>query len=425
MMVALSTNAQIEKVSKSVKGLVPDKECKMENVAKIDGKTMKTIYAKKATRRADASIYGDYILDVNEGDFVSNSMFTIEEGNGTIKLDQYEGEPEFEYNVVLRGFTYSQAVVYGKYYESDGIIEIPEQTIYTHSTYKEVVISGGYSTTDGYVHYGREIFLIVNGDGTLDIDPDDLDEEGQKREATTGWISFLPNYVDPETQEEGGLWNTGFDIFAMKPNATMSCWVSGYLRTDGKTSGWQEERASIPVYVENWDSEYVVHNFMNMASISITLEEEGSCYISLPQYMDSYPYEEPYGLMRLVAIQIDEEGYLIRDYDIDSYYGTIYEVEGGKVIDFFEITDDGYVNSDLEQKPYLYVSTGSDAQGQAYNMGAMQAIRILIPNPEDTGITTVNANSKSTKTFNLMGQQVSRANAKGIVIRDGKKLMIK
>ena len=95
------------------------------------------------------------------------------------------------------------------------------------------------------------------------------------------------------------------------------------------------------------------------------------------------------------------------------------------MIDFFEITDDGYVNSDLEQKPYLYVSTGSDAQGQAYNMGAMQAIRILIPNPEDTGITTVNANSKSTKTFNLMGQQVSRANAKGIVIRDGKKLMMK
>jgi len=422
LVVAMSANAQVERVSKSVKGLAPEKGCQMENVAKIDGKTMKANRAKKVTRRADTTIYGEYILDANEGEFVANTTFSIEEGTGTIKLDQYDGEPDFEYNVILKGFTYDRAVAYGKYYEEDGFIQIPVQTIYTHDTYKEIVLSGGYPTTDGYVHYGREIYLIDNGDGTLDIDADDKDEEGQEREATTGWVSFLPNY------EEGGLWNTGFDIFAMKPNAIMSCWVSGYLRNDGQTSGWQEDRLQIPVYAESWETEYVIHNFMNMASVSVTLEEGGSCFIPLPQYMDSYDYGDPYGMMRLVAIQIDEEGHLIRDYNIDSYYGKIYNTENNlsTVMDFFEFDEEGYVNQDLEQKPYLYVSSGGDDQGRAYNMGAMQAIRIEIPNPEVIeGIATVNTSKQNTKTFNLMGQQVSRANVKGIVIRDGKKLMVK
>jgi hypothetical protein len=61
----------------------------------------------------------------------------------------------------------------------------------------------------------------------------------------------------------------------------------------------------------------------------------------------------------------------------------------------------------------------------AYWWGEARNVYIAIPNAEPAGISNVKTNAKNTvKTYNLMGQEVN-ANAKGLIIRDGKKLINK
>lgn len=54
------------------------------------------------------------------------------------------------------------------------------------------------------------------------------------------------------------------------------------------------------------------------------------------------------------------------------------------------------------------------------------ALRFVLPNPGVTGISTATskANSEDGATFNLAGQRIEAANAKGVVIRNGKKVVL-
>ena len=429
MMVAMGANAQrIHSVGNKMQ--YQPENVKLENVMT---KEYSSFVAQKAkTHRAEgtASIEGSYILDAQNfaGDFIESTMFNITAEEGTINLDQYEGAPEFNYNVVLTDFTYTGATVYGNYNEEYGAIEIPVQTIFTHATYKEIVISGGYRSGENNIGYGKELILIDNGDGTMSVDPD-AEEEGEQE--TTGYVNFIPNYVDPETKEEGGLWNYGFDIQMMKPNGTMK-YATTSAAFGGTGDGWANAQAD--VYIADYGSEWAVSNFIGTEQVSISLENDGTCSMELGNIAFDYKQPDPYGYYRFVGITIDGK-YLVRNYDKTVFNG--FWNEG--TMEFFKTeykdawTDeegehdagDYYVDDDDDYVRYIAVATANDETGAAYVLGYVCNI-IIQKNADDSeGITTVNANSKSTKTFNLMGQQVSRANAKGIVIRDGKKLMVK
>lgn len=372
-----------------------------------------------------AGVDGTYIMESDDSDgftFLSNRLFTIESSTGTITLDQYEGSPSFDYNVVVKDFAYSGGVAYGFYNEEGGFIEIPSQTVFTHATYGPFVLSGAYEPGDGYIHFGKEIILIPNEDGGFDIYPD-VEEGGDETTATTGWAIFVPEYGDG-----GVLAAVGHDVSFFAPNAVMSSDVSGYMRTDGQTSGWQDERAEYPVFVEDFGSEYVVHNFAGMAAISVAINGDGTCQIPLPQYVDDYSYEDDgfvYGCMRLVGIDLDGES-IVRNYDKTSLPGFVKNVEGGQLVDFFELTDEGKVLQDETHSPYLQIATGADANKAAYVLGSMFAIRLAIPTSDPSGISEVSTANKTAtaKTYNMLGQQVN-AGAKGLLIRDGRKFIAK
>ena len=428
VMVALGANAQVVRLAQNAKAF-DQANLKLEKAMTKDFHSFES-KTLTAHRGADATIDGEYILNAEnfEGDFTESSSFTVTSQTGTITLDMYDKDetgnyPTFEYNVVLNDFSYAGAVVYGLYNAEAGFIYIPVQTIATNATYKEIVISGGYRKGETNVGYGKSIILIVNEDGTMDID-EDVAEEGD--EATTGWVSFLPNY------EDGGLWNYGFDIAIVKPNATMN-YTTQSAAMGGTGSGWA--KVNKRVHVEDYETEWLVSNFLGLCPVSVTLEAENKCHIALGQKMYDYDREEPYGMYRLVGMSIDGQ-YIVRNYDKTQFngfwepgyaeffkteYKEAWEDEDGK-------HDAGYYFVDTEEDyiRYVGVATANDGDGAAYVIGYACNISIETDEHATTGISEAKAKSQKTtgKAFNLMGQEVY-GNAKGLIIRDGKKLINK
>ena len=427
--VVLAANAQFARVAQLTKGFAYNNDVKLE---KAMTKDYHPFVSQKlnAHRAATASIDGDYILNADnfEGDFTESSSFTVVSQSGTITLDQYENNPEFQYNVVLNDFSYAGAKVYGNYNAAQGFIEIPVQTIFTHPTYKEIVISGGYRKGETNVGYGKSIILLVNEDGTMDID-EDIEEEGDY--ATTGFVSFIPNYEEP------GLWNYGFDIAVLPTNATMNYSTTSTMM-GGTGNGWA--KTSKRVNVEDLQSEWVVNNFLGLTPVSITLNEDNTCYITLGQKMYDYDRDEPYGYFRLVGISIDGD-YIVRNYEKTQFngfwtkgYAQFFKTEHkeawdetdpetGEVThheegDYFIDDDDNYVR-------YVAVATANDDEGAAYQLGYACNIFIEVDEAQGSGISETKASAQSNgKAFNLMGQEVY-GNAKGLIIRDGKKFLNK
>ncbi len=438
LMVAMGASAQFKQVANAQRMTLPE-GVRMEKVTKNNFETFVGIKSqKKVTRRAgETGLDGTYILNSDNyaGDFTSSSEFSVESSSGTITLDQYAEEgkeaPTFEYNVVLNDFTYSGAKAYGKYNAEEGYIEVPMQTIFVHPTYKEIVLSGGYRKADDMVGYGKEIVLIVNEDGTMDI-YDDITEEGDV--ATSGYVSFIPNYEEP------GLWSTGFDISVLVPNATLHYATTG-KGLGGTGSGWA--KVTKRVAIESYGSELVVNNFFGLCPISVNTDAAaGKCELPLGQYVDDYDYEKrypefPYGCLRLVGCSLEGTS-VLRDYTKKTMNGFIFE--DGKVMEFFKTEykeawtdDDGeheagdyLVDDDPEYCRYLAVATAADAEGGAVGMGWCCNIWIEFDAEDPAGITNVNNNASKAvvKTFNLMGQEVNK-DAKGLIIRDGKKIVVK
>lgn len=432
VMVALGANAQVARVASKTMGYAAyQNNFKLENVM---AKEYQSPVSKNLTahRAAPASIEGDYILNADnfDGSFTASTSFSVVAQSGTITLDQYDEKPSFDYNVVLNDFSYAGAVVYGNYNAEQGFIEIPVQTIATHATYKEIVISGGYRKGEENVGYGKEIILIVNEDGSMDID-EDIEEEGDL--ATTGWVSFLPNY------EDGGLWNYGFDIAVLKPNATMSYATTG-KSLGGNGTGWAKVQKR--VNVEDYGTELVVNGFLGLAPVTVTVNEDGTCMIPFGQNMDDHEYEEPYGIMHLVGCYIEGNS-IGRDPNKKFLNGSVSTdaTSGAKLYEFYKSeykeawTDEEgehkagyyYIDDDPDYCRYYAVASNNDSDGRAYSMGfcCNTAIETDPVQGEGAGISDVKTNAKSTvKTYNLMGQEVN-ASAKGLIIRDGKKMLNK
>ena len=428
LFVALGANAQVKRVAQPVK-ISSMQTTALEKMSVKAEATMSPFAraAKAKAPKADAgSIEGEYILNADnfDGDFTECSFFTIEFATGSITLDMYDGEPTFEYNVVLNDFTYTGAVVYGEYDADEGYIYIPVQTIATNSTYGRIVISGGYRSGAENVGYGKRIILLVNEDGTMDID-EDIDPDDPDDEATSGWVSFLPDY------DGGGLWNYGFDIATMKPNGTMEFTANG---GGFGFSAWT--KTSCRVYIENYGTEWVVNNFLGLTPVSVTLEADGMCSVALGQKMYDYDQDEPYGFFRLVGITYDGN-YIVRDYTktvLNGFYDEAGYCEFYKVEYKEAWTDDEgeheagyyYIDDDPDYVRYVAIATANDADGAAYVYGYACNMSIESDDYNPTGIfapktTPENPNAKI---YDLQGRAVN-SNYKGVVIQNGKKFVVK
>ena len=429
----VAASAQIAAVE-NVEKLATPKSANLTNVADLTKHS--TVFAKSITSKRTASVTGTYVLDAKNsaGDFTSSSMFSIEDATGTISLDMFETDekgnyPTFDYNVKLVDFTTEGAIAYGMYDAQEGTILIPVQTILTHNTYGRIIFSAVVTANGAPQRFGYNMILNVDEDGSLQIDGGNLDEEIEAGElpvgsAITGWWNYLPDYE----AQPNAAWNRGYECEFFAPNAVMSCDVSGHLRTDGETSGWQDERAEYSVAVEDMTEEILVHNFLGMTAITINVNDDGTCSLPLPQYVDDYDYSEDggfeYGCMRLVGMDLD--GNMIkRNYDKTSLPGKVTVRNGVKILDFFDLDEEGHVVQDETHSPYLAVATASDSDGAAYAMGNIFALRITIPVAETQGINEAKSHVNNTSlVYNMMGQKVN-SSSKGLLVRDGKKLFVK
>ena len=433
-MVALSANAQVKRSAQTTKVDAPTAvKLTVEKAPALN--LMETAKAhranKSAVRRAVTDVAGSYILDYYnfDGDFCSSSSFTITAETGTIKAYNVETDEEdidFEYNVRLDGFSYDGGVAYGYYYEEDGFIYIPVQTIATNKTYGRVVLSGVTSVDGTPAHIGFDINILVEEDGTLSIygAEEELAEAGYDAgEAITGWYSFLPDY-------DFGGWNFGFEIEFFPINGYMS----GYEVhiENGAWGNWT--RTNHDVYVEDYDTELVVHNFFDLCPISITIDGDKAS-IATPVRVSDYDYadegEEP-NYMQIWQWDADFEHVVVPG----AITGNVsIEEDGTKVIEFYDTEykeawtdEDGteheagnYVIRDLTK--YFMVHSTYGESG-AYFWGEAQMVYIVIPNPS-VGINELKVNGRNNmKTYNMMGQQVSPT-AKGLLIRDGRKFINK
>ena len=426
-MVALGANAQFARTTKNFKMMKPTTEVKTSLKSIMMATESQTpVITKKAQSRRAASIAGTYILESANfyGDFIENTMFTIEEEEGKTNVadfnddDELVFDSEFEYNVVLTDFTDTGATSYGYYDAEEGYILVPMQTIKTNSTYGEVVMSSA-SYSDKGISYGGDIVLWVEEDGNLTFD----------EEFSMGWLSFLPNYED----QPYATWNYGFDAMAFLPNAvlgTVECHVS-----NGGWGDWESQQYD--VYVEDYESEIVVHNFFGLCPISIAVND-GTAGIECPVRIMDYDFSDDEENPNYIQIwQWDENFENI--IDPGEITGNVFvEEDGTKVIEFYDTEyRDAWTDEygDHEAGDYIltdytkwFMCHSNWGENGAYWWGEARNVYLVIPPTEPAdieGIATINDSVKDTKTFNLMGQQVNRADAKGIIIRDGKKLMVK
>ena len=394
----------------------------------------------KAPQKALSDITNTYILDYQDyyGTFTASTSFTIEAQSGTVNVFDPETDEDklsFEYNVVLNDFTYEGAVVYGNYDETDGTIYIPVQTISTNSTYGRIVLGGVTKDQAGTPqHIALDMILEVDGSNLyLYSLEDELAAAGLTGEYMSGWYSFLPDYA------QGGAWNFGYDIEFMLPNARLTCdecHVSGGAWTD-----WAE--GAYNVAVEDLGTELYVHNFLNLAPISIVVD--GYDYrIPIPQQLDSYDWNQGEGTPDYTHLwSMDADGNPREDGYIS---GKAYLTNDGQQVIRFckeEYHAEPWTDSaGAEREPGLYFtmdrehyfmvsSTFGEEGAYWYNGGEYIWVDILVSddiqlNIEPTGILAPKATetTKSSTLYDLQGRVVD-GSYKGIVISNGKKVVVK
>lgn len=436
MIVALGANAQ--KVMTSHKMATPT-GVTLQKATKAMNSEMSVRSMKKAAKASAKSIEGEYILNSNnwDGDFTASSMFTIVPAEGKITLlpaEEGETPEEFTYNVALNGFANLEGSnVYGYYNAEEGYIRVPQQVAGKSETYGDIVFSACITADGAPQTFGFDMYLIINEDGSIDIDEGDFSEYIEAGllpagAAITGYYNYLPSIT-----EGGNGWNYGFDCEIYIPNATL------YFATTGKylgSSTGEWENVTKRVYVEDWGTELVINNFLGLAPVSVTLNGDGTCFIPLPQFVDDYDYTNDdfaYGCMRLVGCSLQESS-ISRDYTKTALNGFVTE-EG---MEFFKTeyreawTDteggeheagDYFIDDDPNYIRYFAVATAADNNQAAYGMGWCCNLALQYDN--ETGIKNVKtAQATSNKIYNMMGQEV-KSMGKGMFISNGKKFIKK
>lgn len=122
-------------------------------------------------------------------------------------------------------------------------------------------------------------------------------------------------------------------------------------------------------------------------------------------------------------------------------YGQYFYVVGCNIVgtslipDYNKVVPGKLSGNTITLSEYLLFRSRNDAEDMGYSLGAVADGLTITLNDGNflaagtTGIEEIGVTReekiKNTKTYNLMGQQVNRATAKGLLIRDGKKYIKK
>ncbi len=442
LFVAIGANAQVkwQRAMNVKQNRVPMAAHSQVKVAD-DASLMKPV--KRTVAKRAQEIDGTYILDSQnwDGDFTESTTFTVESVEpGEVALWAPAGEEAemFAYNVKLTDFTAEGGVAYGYYDAEESYIVIPAGMILGNSKtdfgasqdYGDVVFSACV-TLDGAPQYvGYNMYLLLNEDGTVEIWPGDFSEEIEAGEMEEG-VAITGFYNGCATDDSfmgNGAWNYGFECEVFIPNAilgTTECHIQS-----GDWTPWAN--ASYPVCVEDYGTEMVVHNFFGLCPISINISGDKAS-VAVPVRV----MERNFGT--------DEEPDYIQIWQWDENFeniinpgeitGNITVENGKKYIEFYDTeykeawTDEqgdheagNYIITDYT-KWFMVHSTWGD--NGAYWWGEARNVYLVMAD-ETQGIAapSVTSENQSTKLYDLQGRAVD-SNYKGIVIKNGKKVVVK
>lgn len=361
-----------------------------ENLQIKDFAAQRAIIAKAP---AQGDIYGTYIED---------SYTWIDEENGlhensTATLAAYEYTDEetnetFELVSVSMGEGYCNVI--GEYNAEEGRLSIPvAQLCYNHETYGRFVFYG-IDMEDNIIQGEEEALTYI------------LDEEsGIFMCEQAGYALWMYDYVDAEGNE-GAWWIVKYDTGLMPQNAN-----STYYKSED--SGWNPYDQ--PVAVVDNEVSVDIYGVCGFGMMSVEVNEDLT--VTIPCHQPLYWAGSQYGgTFDYIACPV-QDGKISRDYSVDSVTGFI---SGNKLY---------FVDPETEQYHYFSIAAPADEEGRAYATGWYTAlvVELLNENTFLAGIDTptLEERIKNTKTYNLMGQQVNRDSFKGLMIRDGKKIVKK
>lgn len=375
-----------------------------------DIKPSKMSFKSPAAAPAQSDIYGKYIDD-SYSDFHECFESTISD---SIWTDSESGQ-SYELLKLNLGNGYINDVI-GEYDAESGTIIIPAgQDCYEYSGYGKMCVLGwNYAEEEGYIDFDVDeetktynpIEFTVNDDGSIALTSCD------------GLCVYMYEYTDADGNV-GGIWTLFYGDNLFKPNASQK--YRRYMKSLYGDTSWTS--VTNGAYVENYGSSISVYNFLGLGYLEFTANEDGTYNAEVGQpiytlYSNSFSDEDyaTYGHYFTVhAGQVKSDGYIYyhADEDVDVITG-IADSDS-----LYITTGDGY--------GYLSLCSNADADGAVYALG-LACDYVLYFDGGTAGINEISAadtKKKDARAYNVMGQQVNYATAKGLVIRDGKKYLKK
>ncbi|MBQ3741050.1 MAG: hypothetical protein II854_01460 [Prevotella sp.] len=344
-----------------------------------DYSAVKAAFAQKAPEQAD--ILGKYIDE--ETAYTASGTLTYKTN---IPVTIFEKEVEGTTYVCIHGLLAEgeDEGIMGVYDPSTGVIDCGNQIVFNHKTYGNVAVCGidGDNTVE-------ELSFTVDEDGTIAIDQD-------------GWYAYLPDY-EPADEDDSNIWNLGWECF-MAP-------VNGYLRYDiyGQ-SGWVDDQKS-DIFIEDFGTAVNVYNYFG-GTVSMTIDDDLKVSMPTKQVIATTPSS---------AVK-----------DTYGYFVYLVGMNGTSPDQTMEEISGTLTGNTILFPSYGCICSDEDEEGLAYRTYYYDATIVLnegnfIADP--TGIeevkTTLEDRIKNTKTYNMLGQQVDRSKATGLLIRGGKKYIKK
>lgn len=384
-----------------------------DQIANVNAKNTSAKIIKNA--EANDDVFGVFVQtftgDVVE-DFTGATTDTIWKANQvmTIPVDNEGNTTEVTCNICLKsafgGYRITEPY-YGVYEETEdgAYIFFPEQI--------SLKADGVNSNTGQPYHYDCYMYnVVLSDDGTqitnLKLLQFEGDEEGIFYNTDSGWGLY---YTDRETGSGLGFGAFIWNSMLMEPNGTVS-WGA-------RDNNDNYNITTASAFIEDYETSVAVYGWYN-TKLTMQVEDDLSVKIRTGAPIADYDLKEADGYMWdagkivLSAWVADEEGHVHID-DADYIYG---ELKGN------QITIPGIMTHSENG------GTG-DYAGYYYGLNFIQQNIITLNEGnfaadadsegiEETSMTR-EEKIKSTKTYNLMGQQVNRSKVNGLLIRDGKK----
>lgn len=391
---AMSIHAQtLAKFDNNEKSLVINKFTvhKSENIKSgltsiSDAKDYSNIKMILAKAPAMDALFGDYTENLSR-EAISSSPASLEAYQGT---DPDTQETKTYVKIILFN---GLADMIGEYDATTGKIVCGAQYIsYVDANYGKIAVWGMIQKEDG-MYWSQDLSFTVDELGSISLDQD----------------AYALRIMEGDY--------AGYRIEETRPSVTL-------IPTNGKEEGYISgdngyTKYSHNISIEDYEYTVNVYGFCGRGCASIDINDDGTVSVAAGQpigYLDLEGDElATYGNYTMItAYNVNSEGKLIKS------EGNVAGTISGNTI-----TLNDYIR--------LWSKLDSDDRGYASNYYGEQTFTLnegtFIKGGNGTGIDEIGVTRedkiKNTKTYNLMGQQVNRATAKGLLIRDGKKYIKK